>query len=213
MKKLTVIHTTSKTIDSLNSLIKENIEDIEVVNILDDSILGDMIQNKNIEFVEQRWIEYAKIAEQLGSDAVLSACSSVGEIAEKANDILNIPVYRIDDAMAIEAVQRGNKILVMATLGTTLNPTVDLIKRKSEDAEVITYLIDEAYEYLKNGDVEKHNKKIFDAVNSEIANADVVVLAQASMANALNEMKEEYKEKILTSPELGIKQLKNNLEK
>ena len=96
MKKIGIIHTTPATIASLNALVKEKIPDTEVVNILDDSILGDMRENHDVEFVRKRWISYAETLEKLGVDAVLSACSTVGSFAEEADRVLSIPVYRID---------------------------------------------------------------------------------------------------------------------
>ena len=68
-------------------------------------------------------------------------------------------------------------------------------------------LIDEAYRELALGNVEKHNQLIADTVKAELENADVIVLAQASMAGALK----EKSEKILTSPEMGIMRLRDIL--
>ncbi len=215
MKKIAIIHTTKATVDSLNKLIKENISDVEVINILDDSILNDMINNVNIDFVKERWISYATTASKLNVQAILSACSTVGEFAEEANELLNIPVYRIDDAMATVAVNSGSKILVMATLNTTLVPTIELIKKKSKllkkEIEINTELVKEAYDLLINGNAEEHNKKIYESVLSQINHYDVIVLAQASMANAIVDIDQKNKSKILTSPVLGVQQLKSNL--
>lgn len=218
MKKVGVIHTTPATINSLTTLIKEKIDNIEVVNILDDSILGDMIKQNNLEFVEKRWISYAKTLEELGVQAVLSACSTVGEIAEKANTILNIPVYRIDEAMAIKAVEAGEAgkiICVFATLNSTLSPTAGLIQRKAVELkkEVIvnTILVDSAYEALLSGNKELHDYLIMKSVSQHSGNADVIVLAQASMASAVTSAETLNESIILTSPVLGIERLKNSL--
>ena len=184
IKKLVVIHTSPATVESLTSLIKQEIGKVEEVNILDDSILKDLIQKNHVEFVEERWLQYATIAASMGADAVLSACSSVGEIAEKANAKLDIPVYRIDEAMAEKAVQMGNTISVFATLSSTLDPTVNLIKRKAEslgkDCTLHTVLVPDAYEELMRGNRSLHNKKIQETVLKYAADSDVLVLAQAS---------------------------------
>ena len=105
--KLTVIHTTPATINSLGQLIHSEMPEIEVNHILDDSILGDMNAGKNVAWVRERWLEYARIACRNGAQAVLSACSTVGEFAQEADAMLPIPVYRIDEAMAREAVRRA----------------------------------------------------------------------------------------------------------
>ncbi len=213
MKKIGVIHTTQATVDSLTKLIKTKIEYIDIINILDDSILKDMMTETNIDFVEERWLKYAKTLERLKVNAILSACSTVGEIAEKANQILNIPVYRIDEAMALKVVEVGSNISVLATLRTTLNPTVNLIKKKAQAINkkitINTILVDGAYEALINGDKETHNQKIINKIK-EYINSDVIVLAQASMASAIP--LDIDKTKILTSPELGIDKLKKDLD-
>jgi Asp/Glu/hydantoin racemase len=215
LKRIGVIHTTPATINSLTTLIKEKIDNIEIVNILDDSILSDMIKQNNLEFVEKRWISYAKTLEELGVHAVLSACSTVGEIAERANTILHIPVYRIDEAMAIKAVEAGKTICVFATLNSTLSPTARLIQRKAIELqkEVVlnTILVDSAYEALLSGNKELHDSLILKSISEHINSADIIVLAQASMAGAVSSSETLDKSRILTSPELGIERLKSNI--
>jgi aspartate/glutamate racemase len=211
MKKIAVIHTTSATINSIQSLIKEKMGDAEVINFLDDSILKDMIAGKNYDLVEKKWLTYAEFAKESGAGAVLSACSTVGEIAELADRTLGIPVYRIDEAMAVKAIERGNKVAVFATLSSTLIPTKRLIERKAKKAHknctITQNLVEGAYERLMFGDKEGHDKAIADAVLKVIDSTDVVVLAQASMASALSAMNKEQMSKVLTSPELGIELL------
>lgn len=214
MKKIGVIHTTPATISSLGALIKEIIGDVEIINFLDDSILGDMREKHNVDFVKERWISYAKVMEQLGADAVLSACSTVGAFAEEADRILDIPVYRIDDAMCAAAVEKGTTISIYATLYSTLEPTADLIRRKADKAgkqvTINTVLVEGAYAALMEGHKEVHDAKIKEAVGQYLATSDIVVLAQASMASAVDMPGEEAK-KILTSPRLGIEKLKADL--
>lgn len=215
MKKIAVIHTTSATINSIDSLIKEKMNDTEIINFLDDSILKDMAAGEHYQLVEKKWFTYAEFAEESGADAVLSACSTVGEIAEAANEKLKIPVYRIDEAMAVKAVESGNKIAVFATLPSTLMPTKRLVERKArEDRKACTVtenLVEGAYQRLMSGDKEGHDKAIADAVLKVIDLVDVVVLAQASMASALSAMNKEQMSKVLTSPESGIELLKKRM--
>lgn len=214
MKKIGIIHTTPATIASLNALVKEKIPDTEVVNILDDSILGDMRENHDVEFVRKRWISYAETLEKLGVDAVLSACSTVGSFAEEADRVLSVPVYRIDEAMCEKAVESGRTISVFATFQSTLTPTVDLVRRKAKEAGkdvmVQTFLVEGAYSALMEGNKELHDRRISEEVGAVIDRSDVVVLAQASMASAVRAEGDAAK-KILTSPVLGIEKLGRDL--
>lgn len=215
MKKIGVIHTTKATVDSLTELIKSKIEDAEVYNILDDSILRDMAGEKDTGMVRWRWLEYAKILEKLGMDIILSACSTVGGFAEEADHELRVPVLRIDEAMAEKAIAQGEKIGVFATLNSTLNPTVSLIKRKAEKAgrtvSVRAVLVDGAYDALMSQNKELHDSKIAEALKGCQGEVDVIVLAQASMASAVSASLDLDQNQILTSPVLGIDRLKECL--
>lgn len=215
MKKIGVIHTTKATVDSLTELIKSKIEDAEVYNILDDSILRDMAGEKDTGMVRWRWLEYAKILEKMGMDIILSACSTVGGFAEEADHELRVPVLRIDEAMAEKAVARGEKIGVFATLNSTLTPTVSLIKRKAEKAgrtvSVRAVLVEGAYDALMSQNKELHDSKIAEALKGCQGEVDVIVLAQASMASAVSASLGLDQNQILTSPVLGIDRLKECL--
>lgn len=213
MRKIGLIHTTSATLASLTDLVKELIEDAQVINILDDSILPDMKEGGHEEAVRSRWISYARIMEEMGAEAVVSACSTVGAFAEEADRILEIPVYRIDEAMIDTAIRLGRKISVLATLQSTLNPTVDLLRRKGgEELEVNVCLVEGAYDFLMKGERKEHDRLIKTAVEEEACRSQVIVLAQASMANALGGADALGEVKVLTSPRLGIEKLKSDLE-
>ena len=57
---------------------------------------------------------------------MLNLCSSVGEVADSAQDVakyIGVPIVRVDEEMCREAVRKGQRIGVMATLPTTLEPT------------------------------------------------------------------------------------------
>lgn len=216
MKKVGIIHTTPATIESLKRLVTEIIQEVEVINILDDSILGNMCSGTNVEYVRKRWISYAEVLENLGVDAVLSACSTVGEFAEEADEILKVPVYRIDEAMAEKTVKMGTHIAVFATLNSTLMPTTRLIQKKAaqmgKTVEIENVLVEGAYDALMQGNKQLHNQKIAEKVSKHSAQSDVLVFAQASMASAVEGI-EDIRHKVLTSPELGIMKLKRDLEK
>lgn len=215
MNKIGVIHTTKATVDSLTSLIKSKIQDVEVYNILDDSILRDMVDERDTGLVRWRWMEYAKIFEKMGMDIILSACSTVGEFTEEADRELVVPVLRIDEAMAEKAVIQGEKICVLATLNSTLEPTVNLIKRKAAKVGktvcVNGVLVEGAYDALMSQEKERHDRKIAEAVEAFVGEAEVIVLAQASMASAVTAVEGMDQNQILTSPELGVEKLKESL--
>lgn len=209
MAKIALIHTTPVTVDSLEKLIKEKNEKIEIMNIVDDSILPELINNDaDISLVEDRVRSYIKTAAEQGADLIMSACSSIGEIFEQENKNYKIPIMRIDSTMAEKAVAKAVKIGVAATLETTLKPSTELIKKKAaainKNVKIKTVLADSAYQKLMAGNESAHDKLLAEKLKELINKVELVVLAQASMARAVKSLPKEMQNKFLTSPELGI---------
>ena len=208
-KKLTILHTTLATTTTIPAMIRELFpDDFDIVNLLDDSLLNDIKYSGRINAsVIERFIQYACIAKNNGSDALLLACSSLGKAADIARELLDIPLYKIDEPMADQAVNSGNNILVLGTVKSTLEPTSDLIrsKRKSQEQSVTCILIPDVFE-LYEIDRERHDQKIAEVIQEHWNTYDVIVLAQASMANAIQYIT-QGREKIVTSLPLGLKQL------
>lgn len=143
-KKLTILHTTLATTTTIPAMIRELYPDeFDIVNVLDDSLLNDIkCSGRMSASIIERFIQYACIAKNNGSDALLLACSSLGKAADIARELLDIPLYKIDEPMADQAVNSGNNILVLGTVKSTLEPTSDLIrsKRKSQEQSITCIL-------------------------------------------------------------------------
>ena len=209
-KKLTILHTTLATTTTIPAMIRELYPDeFDIVNVLDDSLLNDIkCSGRMSASVIERFIQYACIAKNNGSDALLLACSSLGKAADIARELLDIPLYKIDEPMADQAVNSGNNILVLRTVKSTLEPTSDLIrsKRKSQEQSITCILIPDVFE-LYEIDREQHDQRIAEVIQKHLNTYDVIVLAQASMANAIQYIT-QGREKIVTSLPLGLQQLK-----
>ena len=216
MTKLAIIHTSPATVDSLKALSAEVLPDRELINFVDDSILPQLAQNGgNLAEVEERLVHYARFAEQAGADIILEACSSVGELVPKMQAAVSIPIVRIDEAMAEETVQRGNRLGVAATLQTTLQPTTRLLRAKAQAAgkqvEITPLLIEGAYQKLMAGDREGHDNLLVEKLHELTRITDVVVLAQASMARVLPRLSAADQDKILVSPPRAMEQVRSVL--
>ncbi len=214
--KLAIIHTTPLTVDPLKALAAELLPGVVVVNFVDDSILPQLAENGGqVHKVAPRLVQYGRFAEEVGAHALLSACSSVGEVASEMQRAVRIPVVRIDEAMAEEAVRRGGQVGVAATLQTTLRPTLALLSAKAQEARrevrLESLCVSEAYQRLAAGDRDGHDILLADALGSFAARVDTVVLAQASMARVLSRVPQALHEKFLTSPRLGLARVRDVL--
>jgi Asp/Glu/hydantoin racemase len=214
-KTLGLIHTSATLVPVFQELIEQYLEgkDIEVFNIVDDSLIKNTIKrNALTEDTIKRVVNYVESAESAGADYILATCSSIGPAIEDAAARSSVPVLRVDQPMADKAVSMGEKIGVVATLSTTLEPTSDLVRRRAEVAgkkiELTSRLCEGAFEALMGGYPEKHDIIVKKAL-TELADAvDVILLAQASMARVVASLSEsEKKVPILASPPLALEYL------
>lgn len=156
---------------------------------------------------------YMKAAEE-GCDAVLNICSSVGEVADAAQDAaryLGMPIVRIDEEMCREAVRRGTRIGVMATLPTTLTPTKNTVLRVAREmgrhVELVDCLVDGAFGL----DQQQFKARLSEAAAAIIDKVDVIVLAQGSMAYAAGALSTQFGKPVLGSPSFGAAALRQAL--
>jgi Asp/Glu/hydantoin racemase len=187
---------------------------IKTFNIVDDSLIKNTIASgKLMPDTARRVVNYAGSAQDAGADYILFTCSSIGLAVEAAAALTKVPVLRVDQPMADKAVQMGKRIGVIATLSTTLEPTSDLVKRRAiaagKEIELVSRLCEGAFEALMSGDAATHDKKVGDALKQLSNEVDVIVLAQASMARAVDTLNEsEKKVPILASPPIAMEYLK-----
>jgi Asp/Glu/hydantoin racemase len=217
MPTLAIIHTTAATVEPLKALAAEMLPGADVINLVDDSILPQLARTGgDLNAVRDRLVQYARIAESVGANVILEACSSVGELVRDMAQAVRIPVVRIDDAMAEAAVRRGARVGVAATLPTTLNPTLRLLRAKADAAgkavEIETALAESAYRKLMAGDRDGHDADLSAALAALAQRVDVLVLAQASMARVLDRLPVDVQAKALTSPRLAMESVQSILE-
>ncbi len=139
-----------------------------------------------------------------GADAVLCTCSTIGGVAERQAGPLGVPVLRVDRPMAAEAA-RFRRIVVVAALHSTLEPTVALIAEESgpDTSVVSTAVVEGAWERFEAGDRDGYLDAVAAAVDAAPpADGSVVVLAQASMADAVERM--TTRRPVLASPRPGL---------
>lgn len=207
-KKIAIVHTSLVTHKALNEMFTAKAPDIEIFNIVDDSLLHEVSAVGHITpNIISRMCKYYDAAASFGVDLIFNQCSSVGEAAKIAAQTVNVPVLRIDQPMAEKAVQIGRRIGVVATVGSTVTPSCNLVRdmaaKAEKEVEVIPYLVDGALSVLMQEGQEKHNALVKGVVKRCAEECDVVVLAQGSMIILLPELA-DIEKPVLSSPELGV---------
>ncbi len=209
-KKLGLIHTSATLVPVFAQLCKDKLPGVETFNIADDSLVkGIMAAGSLTAQISRRVAGYLESAELAGADYILVTCSSIGPAVEAAAKRIGVPVLRVDQPMADQAVHAGKRIGVIATLRTTLEPTADLIQRRAEKAgrkiELTSRLCEGAFDALMSGDAARHDAMVAAALKELSQQVDVIVLAQASMARVVEGLAEADKRvPILASPGIAV---------
>jgi Asp/Glu/hydantoin racemase len=216
-KKMAVLHTSFVFINVepvFKDLFKEMIPDVEIIDFVDSQVLADVRKAGEVQIPHiRRMCHLAQAAEDAGVDLIFSACSSLGPSMDVARKLVKTPIVKIDDPMTRKAVDLGCKIGVMATVPTTLPPTVDLINQwaaeQNKPVEVTQKLCEGAFEILMSGDRERHDQMVSAGAAELAPRVDLIVLAQASMSRLAPKLSEQTGKQVLSSPRLAAEFVKS----
>ena len=210
---LALVHTSATLVPVFQKLCAEHLPGVNVFNIADDSLIRDVIARNTLTPQNARRVAgHIASAESAGADYIMVTCSSIGPAVEASAPFTAVPVLRVDQPMADEAVRTGKRIGVIATLPTTLDPTADLVERRADTAgrevRIEARLCEGAFDALMSGDAATHDSMVSKALRALSREVDVIVLAQASMARVVDTLAEEEKRiPILASPPLAMRYL------
>ena len=213
MPTIGFLHTVLSLPPVFAALSDELAPEADLFHIVDESLLNVTRKGGSLTpLTRRRVLDHILSAADAGADVVVVTCSSIGPAVDASHTFAPVPVVRIDEAMADEAVRRGPRIGVVATLRTTLEPTAELVERRSGAAgapvTVVRWLCEGAFEALAAGDRGAHDALVRDGLRRIVHDVDVVVLAQASMARIADELSsEERPVPILASPRLGMQRV------
>lgn len=198
MKKLAIIHTVSWYNKSViepfaEPWLKEN-PDVEIINIMDDSLLSESLPNGGpTKEVIRRMVLYYEAAEATGADVLMCSCTTMGPGTRAARQMINKPLFNIDEPMAKEAVAKGRRLGILATVPTSAPATIALLKMEAEEQkkaiEIKTVINEKAFKYLLAGNMEKHNEIVYQELEKLQNEVDVIALGQISLAQIKFEAK------------------------
>jgi Asp/Glu/hydantoin racemase len=214
---LALFHTSPTLTPLFGELCARYMPEAAIFHMVDESLIADTIREGRLRRVTiRRLLAQIESAAAAGADAVLVTCSSIGPGVSIAQQLFDIPVIRVDEAMAEAAVRMGRRIGVMATLRTTLEPTIALLHEKAAEGgievEIVDSLAHGAFDAVLAGDTATHDRVLSQALHREMQGVDVIVLAQASMARVVKAMPEgSLGSPVLSSPELAVERARDIL--
>ncbi|GIE94578.1 aspartate/glutamate racemase family protein [Paractinoplanes rishiriensis] len=137
-----------------------------------------------------------------GADVIVCTCSSLGAHAERRTSDTGVPVLRGDRPMAEAAVAAGDRIALLVAVTSSLEPTRDLL-RDAGAGTLIEVLCTDAWPHFEAGDLDAYAQMVAGAARKVAAQADVIVLAQPSMAPAAL-LLADLPIPVLTSPRTAV---------
>ena len=149
----------------------------------------------------------AQLVEQ-GAQIVVCTCSTLGDSAEAAREIGAARVMRIDRPMTEYACRSGKPLLVVAAVATALDAALGLLRdvtRTSSNAPRVRELLcAEAWPFFQRGDHPSYIANVVARVLREAEPDELVMLAQASLAAALEPLTQSSFQ-VIASPEIGVR--------
>ena len=208
--------TTPELIELVNKEVKAQIgESAELLHYEDPSILAEIREHNYVTTAPAaRLISLFMQAAQAGADAVLNICSSVGEVADSVQDTakyLGVPIVRIDEEMCKDAVRRGTRIGVMATLPTTLEPTKNTLKRVARELNREVTLVDCLVDGAFGLNQENFRTLLLSHAEQIKEQIDILLLCQGSMAYCEAYLSDMLNIPVVSSPRYGAAALKKAL--
>ena len=209
--RLAVVHTVAALVPLFKQKLADAYPHLDAFHVLDESLLQDLIRHGETPDLVGRVVGHALLAEKAGATAILFTCSSTSPAIDTARRTVDVPIVKIDDAMASQAAASGKRIGLVCTASSTVEPSSGLIRQHAgalgREVEIIPVLAQDAYAAAQRGDRPEHDRIVRNAALGLTESCDVVVLAQASMAHLADGLRQDCLVPVLSSPDLCIQSL------
>ncbi len=214
--RLALIHATRVAIDPIETAAQRLWPEAETVTILEEGLSTD--RQKDSELSLELWdriIGLTRYAEDIRADAILFTCSAFGRAIEDAAEGAKVPVLKPNEAMFSEALAKGPRVAMIYTFAPAAKGMEDEFRDAAKTmgckAKLTSYFCDGALAAKRLGDDAKHDTLIAETAAS-IVDADVILLAQFSMADAADLARQKTPIPILSSPDSAILAIKHRVQ-
>ena len=217
MDTVAIIHTVVPVLttfgDQLNNYLKHP---VRVHNMLDDFLASDPAEHGGFSVKnKQRLYNNIHSAQLTGADVIVVTCSTLSPAVQQIRPFVETPIIAVDDAMIRKAVALGSRIFVLATASSTIEPSIERLMGESKKAgkkiSMYSRHSEEAYEAMKRGDRDLHDRTVIQMAQEYIKDVDVIVLAQASMAHLEKPLSALFDCPVLSSPGFCMEEIQETL--
>jgi len=215
-KRIALIHATRVAIDPIETAAQKIWPEAEMISILEKGLSIDRAQSKSLTpDLKDRIVSLARYAEDIGADGVLYTCSAFGEGIDEAARTSKIPVLKPNEAMFKVAFSYGDRAALIYTFppsaGSMEEEFKEEARRRGSRAALSPVFCEGAIDAKRAGDHDRHDHLIAETA-ARIKDADVIMLAQFSMAGAAALAETKTNIPILTSPDAAIEEIRQRVD-
>jgi hypothetical protein len=208
--KIALIHATPLAVAPVSSAFERLWPQVQRMNLLDDSLGADLAAAGGLSrAMVSRMVSLAQYAKAAGARGILFTCSAFGPAIDEARQVVGLPTLKPNEAMFDEALDlcdsKGGACrigLVTTFAPATRSMTDELlaaIAQRQLNFQVDSICAPEAMQALNAGDAAAHDQIVLRSARS-LADCDVLLLGQFSMARALTLLAQSLQQPVLTSP-------------
>lgn len=211
--RIALIHALTHSVEPINAALARDWPEAQRMNLLDDSLSADLAASgRGLDAVmHERFARLAQYAVDCGSQAILFTCSAFGPCIEAvARQHAPLPVLKPNEAMIDDAVAQGGAVGLIASFA----PTLQSMPAEFPPGTVLhTALAAEAMAALNAGDGARHDALVCDAAEQlKRDGAQLIALAQFSMARARDAVAARTGLPVLTTPDSAVRALRRRVE-
>lgn len=187
---------------------------VDCFHTLNEGLLQDLTRGEERTAVYRRTVNQILLVADTLADLVVMTSTSLSPAVDLARQICQVPVLKLDDPMAAEAVRLGGRIAVVCTRSSTAGPAAALLRQhaaaQGREVLVETVVRPEAGTALYAGDQERHDSLLVQSAREVAGRADVLVLAKPGMAHLQGQIA-KFGKPVLVSPRLFMADLARRL--
>jgi Asp/Glu/hydantoin racemase len=195
---------------------KEDWPEARLSNLLDDDLMPAYTREGGLTpHITERICALALYAARSGADGILFTCSVFPQAEDLAKQLVTVPLLKPDEAMIAATLDAGSRIGAVATNPpAALAAAAQLVagaKDRGVEVRVVESVAEGAFAVGNAGDAATHDRMVVEAAQRIADQADVLCLAQVSMALARGAVQAKVKVPVLTSPATAVAGLKRLL--
>lgn len=219
--RVALVHATPLAMQPIAASFAKVWPEANCMNVLDDCLSKDLARDGGMTpAMMERVFEIASYAKGCGAQAIQFTCSAFGPAIDEAASKLGLPILKPNESMFDEAIAicAGRKEARVGLL-TTFEPATESMSQEWAEAtanlavkpKFVTACAEGALEALNAGDTSLHDQLIL-AKAKTLADCDVIMLGQFSMARAQTMVADVVGKTVLSSPDSAVMKLKKMLQ-